>query len=221
MTARPDLGGSAEECGERRRRAEMLHQPLLRALGLAAHDRAGCSDATRATMHATSDLLSDTFAELGEVEEELRMQNEALFAARFELEQEQQVFRDLFDLAPTASLVTTETGRILRLNQAALDLFARPTNALVGKPLAAYVALGDRPAFRTALCRSLRSPRVETWPVRLLPKHGAPIDCRVRTRVLHPLPPGASAPNAPDAPPDPALYWVVTEEFDHSTDDLA
>lgn len=82
MTSDLDFAGFTDELGERRRRAEMM----------------------------TSPLLTDTLTELGRAEEELRTQNEALFAARTALEEEQQVFRDLFDLSPTASLVTTARG---------------------------------------------------------------------------------------------------------------
>ncbi|HEY0779340.1 MAG TPA: PAS domain-containing protein [Gemmatirosa sp.] len=210
----PDFVGFADEFGERRRRAEDLSSPLLRALGLVARDAGPEAGSSIATVHATSDLITDTLADLGRAEEELRAQNEALFAAQTELELEQQVFRDLFDLAPTASLVTTGGGQIVRANQAALELLARPMNAVVGKPLAAYVAMPDRAAFRIALCRSRQSARVETWPVRLTPKQGDPIECRVRTRALH-LPYGGTTP-----PAGPALHWVVTEELPHSSDDL-
>ncbi len=227
MTANVDFVGFTDEFRERRRRAESLSAPLLRALGSVARDPAAAEPATRAAVHATSDLLSGTLADLGLAEEELRAQNEALFAARTELEHDQQVYRDLFDLAPTAALVTAEGGQILRINEAALALLARPVNAVIGKPLAAYVALPDRPAFRAAFYRSLRSTRVETWPVRLTPKHGDPIECRVRTRVIR-APYGSSC-GTPDGSPCaatedgravPALQWVITEELSNSTEDL-
>ncbi len=87
MTPALDFAGFTDEFGERRRRAEMMTSPLLRTLGLVAHgDAVGGVDTSPATVHATSDLLADTLADLGRVEEKLRAQNEALFAARTELE---------------------------------------------------------------------------------------------------------------------------------------
>ncbi len=213
MVMHPDFAEFTDEFGERRRRAQEISSPLLRALGAVART-GGESGASIATVHATSDLIADALADLGRAEEELRAQNEALFAAQTELELEQQVFRDLFDLAPTASLVTNGVGQIVRINQAALELLIRPANAVVGKPLAAYVAIADRAAFRIALYRSKQSSRVETWPVRLTPKYGDPIECRVRTRALRSVCSG-SAPCA-----DAVLHWVITEELPHSSDDL-
>lgn len=226
MTTHVDFAGLTDAFGARRRRAESLTAPLLRALGLVTRDPARTEPTTLAAVNATSDLLVDTLADLGMAEEELRAQNEALFAARTELEHDQQVYRDLFNLAPTPSLVTAAGGQILRINEAALALLARPVNAVIGKPFAAYVALADRPAFRAAFCRSLRSARVESWPVRLTPKHGDPIECRVRTRAIR-APSGTSCgspygspPAVTDGPAVPALQWVITEELSNSIDDL-
>lgn len=222
MTTNVDFAGFTDEFGARRRRAESLGGPLLRALEHVTRNSAGALPATLAAVHATSDLLSGTLADLEMAEEELRAQNEALFAARTELEHDQQIYRDLFDLAPTPSLVTAAGGQILRINEAALALLARPMNAVIGKPFAAYVALADRAAFRAAFCRSLHSARVETWPVRLTPRHGDPIECRVRTRVIRaPYDARHDSPGAAgDGTTVPALQWVITEELSNSTEDL-
>lgn len=77
------------------------------------------------------------------------MQNEALFAARVELEESSAHFRELFDLAPSAYFVTTPEMRITYINQAACSLLRRSNNALVGHPLVCFVPL----AYRTVSAR--------------------------------------------------------------------
>lgn len=211
MTTYAEFDEFADQIGERRRRAERLTPPLLLALGLVAGPAPDVGGRAPATpVRAASHLLADTLDDLGRAEEELRTQNEALFAARTELEHEQQALRDLFDFAPAAYVVTNAGGVLVRLNQAALTLLARPANVAVGKPLAAYVALADRTAFRTALARVVGSGRTETWRVRFVPRAGEPVECRVHARAVRP--PSRSAPSV--------LHWVITEEPWELGDDL-
>jgi PAS domain-containing protein len=79
---------------------------------------------------------------------ELRQQAAELAATRRALEAERQRDQELFELVPVAYLVTDPLARVSEANRAAalLDIEQR---FLTGKPLAAYVASGDRWGFRS------------------------------------------------------------------------
>jgi PAS domain S-box-containing protein len=74
-------------------------------------------------------------------------------AAQYEraLGAERHRYRDLFDRAPDAYLVTTGSGLILDANAAASQLFGRQSEHLLGKPLAVLVARPRRGELRKAL----------------------------------------------------------------------
>ena len=154
---------------------------------------------------AVSNALDDTFGDLDRATEELRVQNEALFAARFELEDISALYQQLFELSPCAGLVTTTDTCIMYANQAACSLLGRPKNAFVGKPLVAYVSLEHRAAFRHALLRTNSTTEISEWPATLRrASEPSEISCRVRIRPL----------SAPGARIQRALYWNITEEND-------
>ena len=139
--------------------------------------------------------------------EELRMQNDALFAARTEVEDAYAQFRDFFEFAPAAYVVTSPDTRVRYANQAACALLRLRRNGLVGQLLINWVPLEHRGAFRSALIRSLSPGMVSDWPATLLSKDGTtsrPFNCRMRIRAV--VASGASSPTA--------LYWNFTEETD-------
>jgi len=149
--------------------------------------------------------LESTFRTLDSAAEEIRVQNEALFAARTELEGSSALFHHLFELAPTAYLVTTDDTRIIYANQAACGLLQVSKNSLVGKPLTCFVALEDRSAFRAGVIRAGEATAVATWPASLAPRSsGTWVDCRMRVRSV-----SASGDSIPRM-----LYWNITEETD-------
>jgi response regulator NasT len=78
--------------------------------------------------------LAAALEELRVAEEELRQQNEELAAARQALEAQQQRYRDLFEFAPDAYLVTDAAGRIEEANRAASGLLNVALPFLTGKP---------------------------------------------------------------------------------------
>src|SRR5690606_39583987 len=64
------------------------------------------------------------------------------------------LYRDLFEHLPYPSLVTNPAGVIQEANEAAAGLLQCRRAALVGQPLAAFVAERGRSALRTRLRRS-------------------------------------------------------------------
>lgn len=149
--------------------------------------------------------IDGTLRELDRAAEELRVQNEALLAARVDLEGTSLLFRDLFELAPSAYLVTTPDTRILYANRDACELLARHKNALAGKPLICFVPLEDRSGFRSAVLRSASPGAISEWPATMVPSGAAAnIKCRVRIRAV----------SAQGARISRALFWNIMEETD-------
>jgi PAS domain-containing protein len=138
--------------------------------------------------------------------EELQTQGEALFAAHAELDDSSAFFRDLFELAPCAYLVTTTGGCITYANEAASLLLQRARNALVGKPLVCFVPLGSRGAFRVALARCATDTSISSWPLVLSPSGSlVHVHCRARVRLVTAGADGTSR---------MVLFWIITEETD-------
>ena len=161
--------------------------------------------ALRPELADVSRAIDSTFRTLDNVTEELRVQNEALFAARYDLEGTSSLFRDLFELAPTAYVVTNGDGHIEYANDATCALLRCPKNALVRKPLACFVSLEERGTFRKAVLRVCESRAVCTWPVSLFPRGASrTLECRMRVRPVA----------ASGSQLRLALYWNITEETD-------
>ena len=198
----PDFGEFAEFAealrGQRLRTARVVRQALRRA---GKRYPEGISE----ELDQVSRALDGTLGELDRAAEELRVQNEALFSARLELEGASAVYRDLFELAPCAYLVTDSDTGIIYANAAACDLLQRPKNALAGKPLTCFIPLEHRASFRAAVVRSNLSTAVTSWSAVLLPS-GAPAKLACRMRVRPATAPGTQKPRT--------LYWNISEEID-------
>lgn len=111
--------------------------------------------------------LGSALEELDVAVEELSEQNEALAEARQEIEErrrqeieeERRRYRELFEEAPEAYVVTDSKGVIARANHRSLWLIDAPAAAVVGTPLAVFVPLDDRVAFRRCMAGSRRVRR--------------------------------------------------------------
>jgi PAS domain S-box-containing protein len=132
----------------------------------------------------TSEALGVTMEELRVAEEELRKQSDELQQSRLAVEAERQRYRDLFDFVPDGYLVTDLLGVIKEANRAAGELLGIVPRYLEGKPLANYVAMEDRPAFRVGLSRLQQVGRREGWVVRMQPRRGTEYDATVTAAVV-------------------------------------
>jgi PAS domain S-box-containing protein len=125
------------------------------------------------------ELLTNAAEELDVAGEELRRQNEALRAAHWALEEERGRYRDLFENAPDAYLVTDANGIIREANQQAGALLNVPRKFLAGKPLVLFLAAGARPAFWSELARLRTSAGAGHYDFRMLPRRGPAFDAAV------------------------------------------
>lgn len=152
-------------------------------------------EATPELLHKALAEMEATHEELRVAEEEMQVQNEALATAALALDAERRRYRDLFHAAPEPSLLTNLVGKVEEANLAAHTLLGAGPKALIGKPLAVFVALQSRHNFRTEI---LGRPGVHEHGVYLQPRHGALLYVTVRVSPV---------PNAGGKPV--GLRWVV------------
>jgi PAS domain S-box-containing protein len=138
-------------------------------------------------------LLPEALAELDEAIEELSVtgqelheQTAELTATRLALEAERERYQVLFEFAPVAYLVTDPVARVLEANRAAAALLDVDQRFLVGKPLAAYVASGDRWEFRSVvnLLRRAGDGRVANLVVQFRRRGGEVMDIAVTVQPV-------------------------------------
>ena len=200
----PDYSAFAEFADTLQEKRVLSEQVVRRALTQAkAHYPGRFADELNDVSRAVDGALDDVERAV----EELHVQNDALFAARMELEDAYVQFRDFFEFAPAAYVVTAPDTRVRYVNHAACALLGLRRNALAGQLLISCVPLEHRAGFRSAVIRSLSAGPVSEWPTTLISYDGASsrhFGCRMRVRAVDS--PGSSNPSA--------LYWNFTEETD-------
>jgi PAS domain S-box-containing protein len=145
--------------------------------------------------------LQSKLVQLEVAYEELEEQNEELASTREALERQRHRYRDLFDEAPFAYLVTDLQGVIQEANRMASILFGIPQDLLPGKPLFLYILAEDRPVLRH-LVRGARAgmPQQDEEEV------------RIRSRRREPFAAMLMAARDLDAPkPGMRLRWVIRD----------
>jgi PAS domain S-box-containing protein len=116
---------------------------LFRALIKERHDSSGDQDVSWLALQE----IDTAHEELRVAEEHVHELADEMLAARADVEAERRIYRELFDLAPEAYLVTSDKGTILQANHAAGELFDRNAAFLLGKPLATLIASEHRSTF--------------------------------------------------------------------------
>ncbi|MEH2175954.1 PAS domain S-box protein [Nostoc sp.] len=126
--------------------------------------------------------LQQALEELQVVEEELREQNEELAVARELVELERQRYRDLFEFAPDAYLVTDTAGIIQEANRAAAILLAVRQKYLLNKPLILFIPHEDRQTFTTRL---INKQQEHKWEAYLKPQGGTAFPASIRAAAMY------------------------------------
>ena len=129
--------------------------------------------------------LQTAVEELMVAKEEMRAQNEELIAARLEAEEQRHRYRDLFENAPDAHVVSDAVGVIQEANRAAAGMLHAPAKRLVGKPLVLFVAAEDRLAFQARLARAAGGPAGDSWKSHLRPHGQPPVTADVSVAAVH------------------------------------
>ncbi len=110
--------------------------------------------------------------ELRVADKVLRAQTEELIGSRQVIDRERRRYRDLFDHAPDAYLVTDAQGTIREANIAAGKLFGIDRKFLAGKLVLSFFGEGSRREYRKQLDRLCDSERVDDWELRITPHTG-------------------------------------------------
>src|SRR5713226_1127674 len=95
--------------------------------------------------------LRHSLRELMLAEEALRRQNDKRVAANQALEEERKRYRELFEFAPDAYLVTDLEGNIREANSAAAALLRTPQGLLAGRSLEDFTFSEDRAILQQQL----------------------------------------------------------------------
>ncbi len=105
------------------------------------------SNVNKEALDEAMEEFSLILEELNKALEELRINNEALGQARYQLEKEHLRFQDLFTHAPDAYIETDTRGIILQANEVASILFNLPPQQLINKSIGDFVAENDQDSF--------------------------------------------------------------------------
>lgn len=134
-----------------------------------------------AELKSVNEELRVALEELQIAQEELQCQNEQLESVKQALELEHQRYRDLFEFAPDAYLITDVNGVIQEANDAASSLFCIDCQSLVGKSLIALVAQFDRYDFQMRLANLSFT---QNWEININPKGRDPLPVALAVTVV-------------------------------------
>ncbi len=138
----------------------------------ASQHRGGAGEAdpgqNQESLRRTFQELQTSREELRATREEVDLQSKALAVSMRIVEAERERYRDLFDFAPDAYLITNPAGIIWEANQMASELFAAPDGYLFHKPLAVFVVPEDRLSFRNNMAGLLSAGVTSKWDTRMI-----------------------------------------------------
>lgn len=177
------------------------------------------SDEQREQVHSFSHIaaiLSMALDFLRLAEETLVTQEARRGAGEAQLDARLAYERRLFDMAPTALVVTTLTGAIVEANRAAAALVGSEPSQLYRMPLEECLPGDDRTDFRTRLARAGSLERKTHWQFRVQRRRDVPVAVRAVAQVV---------PLAIPATGASGLFWSITPNdalhfvFDEKVDD--
>lgn len=135
-------------------------------------------------LHPVREVLEASLEELHVAYEELQQHHAAVTVAHQATATAHQRYQALFDGTPDGYLVTDSAGLVQEANGAAAALLAVPQDDLVGKPVAVFVPLEERPAFRTHLAALATVPGRHIWVVRLQPRDSPPFTAELTVAAM-------------------------------------
>jgi PAS domain S-box-containing protein len=126
--------------------------------------------------------LQEACAEQEQREEALRRRLDEVEALQAATQEQLLHFRELFEYAPDAYLVTDLAGNIRAVNHTATVLFETPAEFLLNKPLPFFIAAKDRREFYSWLARlNVLGEVIQRRQVRLQPRSGREIHADLTT----------------------------------------
>jgi PAS domain S-box-containing protein len=145
--------------------------------------------------------LRESLEELRAAADALREQQRQLIDAQSELQDERQNYRELFDLAPDAYIVTDERGVIWQANGAATKLLQLSGELLAGSGLVRFMASERRAEFQKVLRRAVAEGSIDTLD----------LDLELRPGELTPVEARVVAGAKPGSPGGATLRWLLRD----------
>jgi PAS domain S-box-containing protein len=137
--------------------------------------------------------------ELRSSAEEIRVQKQQLQETNRIAKRERRRYRDLFDFAPDAYLVTDPHGSIGEANEAAQSLLGVTPRYLCDLSLITCVVDRERPRFRQALELLRTQARIEDW------------ELWMRSPKREPFPAVVTVGRVAGESEEPALHWLIRD----------
>ncbi|MBE9107082.1 PAS domain-containing protein [Nostoc cf. edaphicum LEGE 07299] len=137
------------------------------------------------TVQPEANLLLAALKELDTASKILEIATQKLFEqtqklgnVQARLREEYKRYQDLFEFIPNAYLVTDTQGKIQSANCATATLFNLQQQFLVNKPLACFIAVEERQAFRSQLnqMHSSECDYMQEWILRIQPRDCEPFE---------------------------------------------
>ena len=118
-------------------------------------------------------------------------------------------FKELFELAPAAYIVTDVNLAIEDANTAAVKLLRRPLDELIGKPLTMFVEHGERAIFHRMVTESLIALKQLVQPLTLQPESGEDVEVLYSACVVH-----------DESGSVTTIHWLLIEGFEGGQGEL-
>ncbi|MEP0818365.1 MULTISPECIES: helix-turn-helix domain-containing protein [Trichocoleus] len=155
------------------------------------------------------ELVPTAFKEVGMASEELQVaieelqrQNNELVGLQQQLVQERDRYRELFELAPDAYLITTTDGVVREANRAAASLLNVAQRFLIGKPFLSFIPLEQRLPWQRKMMQLRSMERSQDWELPLQPREDSCVTVKATVSVVPNLGP------SPEAEPY-CLQWLI------------
>lgn len=118
-------------------------------------------------------------------------------------------FKELFELAPAAYIVTDADLTIEDANTAAVKLLRKQLDQLIGKPLTMFVEPGERAVFHKMVTESLIARKQLVQPLTLQSVSGEAVEVVYSACVVHDAKGSVSA-----------VHWLLIEGFEGGQGEL-
>lgn len=146
-----------------------------------------------------------------QVPEEPRARADELVVPREAVEHDRddrEQYRQLFEFAPVAYVVTDANGTVCRANRAAVRMLNTGAQVLRGEPLALFVAPEERGAFHRAVSRLLSTGDAQEWPMRLEPPQQRAVEVTMTVAAVR------------DGSGASRLDWIIRDDSERLEGDL-
>lgn len=145
----------------------------------------GDGDSAQYLLQETVEELSITMEELRVANDLLIRQNEQLVETQAELDAERKRYKDLFDFAPEAFILTDFNGTIQEANRTSATILNVEPRFMAGKPLIVFIADEERRDFRAKLSRLYQIPTRLELKFRLQPRDKAPVPAHLTVGTVY------------------------------------